>query len=418
MKGTAVLVAAMTLMTARPAAAQDRLFHVGYELGAFGRFAERLGPANGLDGRLIGGGRFAVSDTEVTDLRTGARRALPPGAVVTALDPARPRLFLSTVVSGSSTTANVAVLDIASGALDPLAPDSCRQTSFGAGPALAAYAYDAQLLVAQRCAADGTPVDLVAVDLAAAARPVRVLSIAARPAFRMELSSDGSRLYLQSSTGFFSYLTEAFDTASGTTVGSAVGGATELRWDDALDGVLLISGGAFAPSEVRLFGPSLEPRGAATFRSRQCPVRVHASPHTGRIYVTRNGSASTGAEPVIVEAYAGQPLQQVASGRPSQDVTLSCEGAVLRTAPRAPRRLTASVSGDTVTLDWHNVGAASVFFVDVGVGPGRTDVSLPLGPDSQAVFSSVPPGTYYVRVRGGNEFGGGRPSAEIRIDVP
>lgn len=415
-RGAAAIAIALTM--AAPAWAQDRLYHVGFELGAFGRFGERIGPSGGLDGRLAGGGRFAVRDSEVTDLRTGGSRALPPGTIVTAIDPARPRVFLSVPEPGGSDTATLALFDIVTGTLEPLVQHACRQRSFGDGPALAAYAYDAQLLVVQRCASPSSVADLVAVDLRRPARPQRVLPIATASAFRLELSADGSRLYVQTSTGFLAYVTEAFDVDTGARVGSAAGGTTELRWDDALDGVLLISGGAFAPSEVWLFGPSLEPRGSATFVSHQCPVRVQASPHTGRIYVTRNGTASTGAEPVVVEAYAGQPLQLVASGRPSPSVTLSCEGAVLRTAPGAPRRLTAAVAGSDVTLDWVNVGAASAFAIDVGVAPGRTDASVLIGPDSTVTFVGVPRGTYYVRVRGGNEFGGGRPSSEIRLVVP
>ena len=52
------------------------------------------------------------------------------------------------------------------------------------------------------------------------------------------------------------------------------------------------------------------------------------------------------------------------------------------------------------------------------VAPGRTDLSVYLGPDSHTAFAGVPSGTYYLRLRGGNEFGGGRPSQEIRLVVP
>lgn len=65
-----------------------------------------------------------------------------------------------------------------------------------------------------------------------------------------------------------------------------------------------------------------------------------------------------------------------------------------------------------------NIGAASGFMLDVGFAPGRTDLSLFLGPDPFARFSSVPPGTYYVRLRGGNEVGGGRPTDEVVLRIP
>ena len=35
-----------------------------------------------------------------------------------------------------------------------------------------------------------------------------------------------------------------------------------------------------------------------------------------------------------------------------------------------------------------------------------------------ATVAGVPPGRFYVRVRGGNAFGGGRPSAEAVVTVP
>ena len=58
-----------------------------------------------------------------------------------------------------------------------------------------------------------------------------------------------------------------------------------------------------------------------------------------------------------------------------------------------------------------------IFVLDVGFAPGRTDLSLFLGPEPFARFSGVPPGTYYLRLRGGNEVGGGRPSDEVAVRV-
>jgi hypothetical protein len=56
--------------------------------------------------------------------------------------------------------------------------------------------------------------------------------------------------------------------------------------------------------------------------------------------------------------------------------------------------------------------------LDVGFSPGRTDLQVYLGPDSHTAFANVPSGTYSLRLRGGNEFGGGRPSAELKVVVP
>ena len=95
----------------------------------------------------------------------------------------------------------------------------------------------------------------------------------------------------------------------------------------------------------------------------------------------------------------------------------SCGPLTVLTAPGAPRAVQAAVAGHTVVLTWTNIGAASEFVLDVGFAPGRTDLSMNLGPDTRATFSDVPPGTYYLRLRGGNSFGGGKPSAEVAITV-
>ena len=87
------------------------------------------------------------------------------------------------------------------------------------------------------------------------------------------------------------------------------------------------------------------------------------------------------------------------------------------TAPGAPQHLAARVSGSTVSLTWLNVGGASAFVLEAGFAPGHTAIAVTLGPEGAATFTDVPPGTYYVRVRGGNEFGGGRPSAEAVVVV-
>jgi hypothetical protein len=76
------------------------------------------------------------------------------------------------------------------------------------------------------------------------------------------------------------------------------------------------------------------------------------------------------------------------------------------------------VTADDVAMHWESIGAASHFVLDVGFAPGRTDGSVFLGPDSHASFANVPSGTYYLRLRGGSEFGGGRPSTEVQIVVP
>lgn len=395
---------------ALPAAAQDRLFLDDVELGALGRFGEPIGPARGLDRQLAGGGRYRVpesieGDTDIVDLRTGARRPLPAGTAVAAVDPARPRLILWRPLAQG---VDVVVFDIVTGMAQTVLSGAC-------GSGTLAYAYDAQVVVTGRCSASQVE-ELVAVDLSTAPPAVRPLPIAGQFG-AIAVSADGQRLYGRTSTGFLTSRIDAYDLASGTRLGSAsVHG--EMQWDEAFDALLVIGGGGFVDSQVNVFGRAMERLGTAVLPTRICPARIQVSPHTGRVYVTTNGASNTGALPAVVEAFAGVPLRTVGRATVAPLGQLSCRGAMVRTAPGAPRGLSATVSGRDVSLDWTNVGGASAFVLDVGLAAGRPDLSVFLGPDSAAAFRQVPPGTYYLRVRGGNAFGGGRPSDEIRVVVP
>jgi hypothetical protein len=199
------------------------LFHDGFELGAIGRFGERIGPAGLLDGPLAGGGRFLIfapttfgGDTDVVDLRTGARRSLPSGAGVMALDPARPRLILSLPGTGAAGTFDIAVFDIATWTAETIVTRACPSV-FLSFPAGIAYAYDAQLAVVSRCSAPQVVEDLVAIDLAARPRQLRRLPVA--PGFSTwVLSSDGQRLFVRTAIGFLTTIIEAYDVASGQVV--------------------------------------------------------------------------------------------------------------------------------------------------------------------------------------------------------
>lgn len=408
------------LLNAVPSVAQDRLFRNGEEFGAHGRFGQRLGPSGGLDLPLAGGGRFAVTGTDVVDLRTTARRPLPTGAVLVAADPARAQLILSLAGTGRAGTLDLALFDIVSASVDRLLVDVCQASFFGVPVALAraAYGADGQVLAAMRCDDLTMARDVVVVDVGTRPTPPRVvLPVATTPDAELEVSTDGTRLFVMT-RGSAPELA-AYDTATGQLVGTA-GVVGQPRWHDAIDTLVVTADLGFVDTRrVSAFGRNLEPIGAVDFTTRICGVTIQASPHTGRIYVTTNGSRRTIAEPVRLEVFEGSPLRSTGVAFPPDlGGPETCDGFVVRTAPGAPRDLRASVSGRELTLDWRNIGGASAFLLDVGLAPGRTDLSVPLGPDSRANFSGVPPGTYYLRLRGGNEFGGGRPSSELRVVVP
>lgn len=409
-------VALLSLLLSSSALAQDRLFHDGWELGAIGAFGQRLGPAGGLDGSLVAGGRIRVSDTDAVDLRTGARRALPAGAIVVAVDEARPRVLLGMPGTAAPGTFDLAMFELVAGATETLVTDVCAVPVFGTAPALVAYAYDGQLAVTQRCDGTGALRNVVAVDLSVSPRQLRVLPAPISLGSGAALSSDGERLFVRTVEGFLTYRTDGFDVATGAALGTVAAGG-DMRWDDALDALVVTVRRDGATSEVLVVNRTMGLVAAVPFASRICPARVQVSTHTGRIYVTTDGGSNTLAQPLRLEAFAGVPLHSVGVAFPAPQFS-TCAGVVLRTAPGAPRNLQATVTGRDVSLDWDNAGGASGHLLEIGLGPGRTDLTIFLGADSRAGFSQVPPGVYYLRVRGGNQFGGGRPSSELRLAVP
>ena len=87
-------------------------------------------------------------------------------------------------------------------------------------------------------------------------------------------------------------------------------------------------------------------------------------------------------------------------------------------APGAPGNLTSTVSGTTVTLTWSAAsGSVSGYLVEASVVPGGAIVaSLPVGGTTLTV-PNVPPGTYFVRVRGLNGGAQSAPSNEVTVAV-
>lgn len=110
-----------------------------------------------------------------------------------------------------------------------------------------------------------------------------------------------------------------------------------------------------------------------------------------------------------------------AAGRsaPSNEVLLRL-GAT--TAPPGPPTLDGSVTGNTVTLHWtaSDAGDAALKYrIEAGVAAGTTALVREIPASGTTIsFAGVPPGQYYVRVRGVNPRGVGPASNEVRIVVP
>lgn len=86
-------------------------------------------------------------------------------------------------------------------------------------------------------------------------------------------------------------------------------------------------------------------------------------------------------------------------------------------APPAP--FTAAVRGSTLSLRWAPppAGVPAAYLVEAGRAPGATDLGA-FTTTATAISGDVPPGTYYVRVRGLTAQVRGAASAEAILTVP
>ncbi len=103
---------------------------------------------------------------------------------------------------------------------------------------------------------------------------------------------------------------------------------------------------------------------------------------------------------------------------PSNEVTVAV-GAVCSAAPGSPGSLSASVTGTAVQLAWGvSAGHVSSYILEAGSSPGGIDAgSFDLGTTTSYFASSVPAGTYYVRVKARNACGISAPSSETVVTV-
>ena len=103
---------------------------------------------------------------------------------------------------------------------------------------------------------------------------------------------------------------------------------------------------------------------------------------------------------------------------PSNEVVVTM-GSACAAAPSAPATLTASVTGFAVQLGWGvSAGHVSSYILEAGSSPGGTDMgNFDLGTTTSYFASSVPAGTYHVRVKARNACGISGPSPEEVVTV-
>jgi hypothetical protein len=385
------------LAAASLAGAQDLLFNGRRELGAIGRFGQDLGPAPPVaTAALIAGGRYAVGHDDVVDRRTGESIPLGPGTVV-AHDRARPRIYMWR-------DDGVWMVDVA---LRVSIPVLAGPTTGLSG---CLHADSADRLVCAFARGSGAS-EIVTVQDGVA----RVVLSTHLVDLNWVLPPDGQRLYFERCTTPAAFCPvrdlAMLDLTTGhlTTldISTAFTGVGHLIWDEFSDRLISLG------TDSQVFTRHLVRLGVARVGGRQRDLVV--SPHTGRVYLQ------------VMDYYYGIPAYEMLTAFDSVTYQVQAIGPripydegrlVLWTAPGAPRDVHARVNGHEVTLAWTNVGGASHFVLDAGLGPGWSDISIFLGSEPHVTFSNVPPGVYYVRLRGGNELGGGRPSREVVISVP
>lgn len=109
------------------------------------------------------------------------------------------------------------------------------------------------------------------------------------------------------------------------------------------------------------------------------------------------------------------------TGPPSNEILLTVGVGACPEPPRAPTALSASVRNGMVTLTWASSAGcpASSYVLEAGRSPGASDAYVgDVGNVLALTATAAGPGTYYVRVRGRNEFGISGPSNEVVIVVP
>ena len=397
----ATTVALFTSVLAGSAAVQDALIVDGHFVSAQRNFGEDLGraPAD-VAAPLAGGGRYAVRGASILDRRTGASVPIPELATVLAVDPILPRVVIR---FPGTLFAVIAELNAMTGITRPLilvAPTEVPTESS------VRYAHAAgRLFVDVSARLFQNP--YVVFD-----HEVRIFDAATGAplpgGFTFTAASNSP--WMVTPEGDFAYVSEP----GGLAVINPTTGdrhavpqpVTAFYWDELNERVYASAG--FTVVALTRDGAVM---GSAPMGD--C-FAARVSPHTGRLYIRRGQQSTYGS---IEDVRVFDARTYALLGRYSLPFRIDCTVSLL-SAPGPPRAVRASVSGRDVTLEWTNVGAASHFVLDVGFGPGRTDASAYLRPDTPVTFANVPSGTYYLRLRGGNEFGGGRASSEIQVVVP
>lgn len=405
-----VTLMAAVLLLASSASAQDRLFLVAGEIGTSNLFGQVIGPTYPiLSFPRVGGHRFAITDSAVVDLASGATWALPPGRIV-AHDQARPRVFVSREDGvWAVDVLSAREIRVFSRQTEGLA--ACRH-AMSADLLFCAYTRQDGQFDIYKSAPNGDAVLLVTLPM--------LYPVDSRFGELWAIAPDGARMYVlectqPAGTWCASLRLVSVDAGSGAIESAATGmghgsDLPRLALDEVRDRVFVTSDG-----DASVFSADLQLLASASFRGANSWQDVAVSPATGTLYVHSFAQSTYGS----LSWLASHRADSYAMTHDRTVLPTTDRRMVLVTAPGAPRNLRADVAGRDVALSWTNIGAASDFVIDIGLAPGRRDLSIPVpGGEPRAAFADVPPGTYYVRVSGSNLIGAGRASQEIAVTVP
>lgn len=180
--------------------------------------------------------------------------------------------------------------------------------------------------------------------------------------------------------------------------------------------VTIIGGPVSASAQVRPVVAAWEPNADALTAGYQVLVGTSPNQPLAVLDVQLNTSVSLplpagGVYYVAVRAYTASRTPGPASAETVVD---------LSAPPGPPSALRADVNGPSVRVSWGQAvtgGAALSYVLSAGTTPGGTDVlaNAPIG-NVNAVGGDLPPGVYYVRVRGANLVGMG-PGADLVVQV-
>lgn len=291
---------------------------------------------------------------------------------------------------------------------------------------------------------------------------------AAGTARALDLSADGAVLVTLCTSGEVFVL----DAASGAVLRQVTGGASQEVLGIAADAdashVLVARAGPTLPRGIaRIDTVSGVTLGVAAFPAADCatPQVAASSPDGGRVLVTCWWSVTPPGFPTTitssarlldavslawspdlgiryaaahvqfspdgrtlfahsqdpVRGYTALQIIDVDTGQRSVDLTGWVFGMAVAFPPRAPD-LSATVTGQRVDLAWHDAAyspPATSYVLEIGSVSGAADIGIvALGADRALTVPAVPPGRYFVRVRGANATGQGAPSPEVVVTVP